>query len=382
MAQAPKKTELGIGEPEIISPNELVLDRENPRLVRVEPSKASDDIIIRQLHREGELSELLQSIAANGYLDFEPLVVFREKRKGPYTVLEGNRRLAALKLFRDTKLADKLDIQTPNMGKEKLGTLENVRVIRVASRAEARTFIAFKHINGPHRWDSYAKAKFAAAWYKEEKKSDPDASLSDIADRIGDRHDTIKRMVGAIYVLEQAKDEGLFSIDDRATNRFPFSHLYTALSRSEYMDYLGLEGGWSSWDPKPNPIDKYKLERLREVLHWIFGYKPDDVRPVVQSQNPDIKRLGEVLASQAAIAVLRSQKNLDNAHDQTTPADEKLSAALVSSQKAIREAVFSLKSYDGTDHSLLEIAAEIKENADILHLRMKSKFDDAQKDPE
>ena len=185
-------------------------------------------------------------------------------------------------------------------------------------------------------------------------------------------------MVAAIYVLDQASTAGMFTVDDRATRRFPFSHLYTALSRSEYMDYLGLEGGWSRWDPKPDPIPSDRLTQLREVLRWIFGYKPDDVEPIIRSQNPDIKRLGEVLASRAATAVLRSEHSLGKAYEQTKPVDEKLTSSLVSGQRALREAVSSLKAYDGKDRSLLDIAEEIKESAEIVHDRMKSRFEVAQ----
>ncbi|MCB0635067.1 MAG: ParB N-terminal domain-containing protein [Lewinella sp.] len=383
MARAARENyDLPYDEPVLVSPDQLVLDAENPRLILGARGKPSEDAIIRQLHREGELGELLQSISSNGYLDFEPLVVLRDGSKGSYTVLEGNRRLAALKLLRDQAVADRIEIQTPDMDADRRKTLDNIRVIRVRSRADARTFIAFKHINGPHRWDSYAKAKYAAGWYREEKQTSPDASLSDIADRIGDRHDTIKRMVAAIYVLEQADNANVFSIDDRATRRFPFSHLYTALSRAEYMQYLGLEGGWSRWDPEPNPIPEDRLERLKEVLRWIYGYKPDDMEPVIRSQNPDIKHLGEVLSSQAAIAVLRSEKSLAKAHEQTTPVGEKLSTSLVAGQRALREAVSSLKAYDGKDRSLLDIAEEIKESADIVHERMKSRFEAAQAEAE
>ena len=53
-------------------------------------------------------------------------------------------------------------------------------------------------------------------------------------------------MVSAIYVLEQAREEGLFEVEDRLPPKFNFSHLYTALSRSPYMDYLGLEAAWSA----------------------------------------------------------------------------------------------------------------------------------------
>ena len=379
MAQAAcKAKDLAYKEPTPISPSELALDPENPRLVLAAGGSPSDDTIIRYLHREGELGELLQSISSNGYLDFEPLVVWREGAKGPYTVLEGNRRLAALKLLCDPDLAERLKIQTPETKPEHRNSLDSVRVIRVRSRADARTFIAFKHINGPHRWDSYAKAKYAARWYREEKEGNLDASLTDIAERIGDRHDTIKRMVAAIYVLNQADNANIFSVEDRVARRFHFSHLYTALSRAEYMDYLGLEGGWSRWDPEPDPIRKDRLDRLQEVLHWIFGYKPDDVEPVIRSQNPDIMQLGKVLASPAAVAVLRSENSLTKAFEQTTPVDKKLEDSLVTGQKAMREAVASLSAYDGKDRSLLDIAKEINESADIIHERMKKRFEAAQ----
>lgn len=55
----------------------LVLDRKNPRLVAVDRGATEADIIA-QLYRAEDLGELLQSIAANGYLDIEPLIVLAE----------------------------------------------------------------------------------------------------------------------------------------------------------------------------------------------------------------------------------------------------------------------------------------------------------------
>ena len=197
----PTKKLLELNEPTMIAPDQLRLDTQNPRLILSSRKTPSEDTIIQQLHLEDELDELLSSIAANGYLDFEPLVVLDEDPKAPYTVLEGNRRLAAIRLLLDKKRAEKLDISVPDMDQDLRATMEMVRVIRVASRAEARTFIAFKHINGPHRWNSYAKAQYAARWFKEARDADSTATLDDIADRIGDKHATIKRMVAAVLVL-------------------------------------------------------------------------------------------------------------------------------------------------------------------------------------
>ena len=67
---------------------ELRLDHLNPRLVGGVDG-ASDEAIIARLYRAAELSELLQSISANGYLDIEPLVVITAPEGNALIVLEG-----------------------------------------------------------------------------------------------------------------------------------------------------------------------------------------------------------------------------------------------------------------------------------------------------
>ena len=357
----------------------LRLDRKNPRLVGATAGK-SDASIIAQLYRTAALDELLQSMAENGYLDIEPLVVLPPAGDGKLTVLEGNRRLAALRLLRDPKLADaiassqKIRIPVPDVNEARRDTLEKVSVYPVASREHARAFIGFKHINGPARWDAYAKARFAADWYKPD--SDQRQSLDAIANAIGDRHDTVKRMVSAVYVLDQARKEELFTIEDRHTVKFSFSHLYTALSRAQYMDYLGLGSGWARRDPRPEQVPREKLDRLKQVLIWIYGSKADGVEPVVRSQNPDIKRLGEVLAHAEARHVLEQTRDLDAAHDSTTPVDTRFTASLLQARRFLRDAANALRAYDGEDQSLLDIANDIRETAEAVYSRMAKKHRD------
>ena len=359
-----------------VSVDDLVLDWRNPRLGGIDVG-ASDSEIIAQLYRSEDLSELLQSIAANGYLDIEPLVVVNEDGAA-LTVLEGNRRIAALRLFRDPHLArqvkaeSKVRVVVPEMPNEHEPTLERVSVYRVAFRQDSWSFIGFKHINGAARWDSYAKAKFAAEWYRLNE-----TSLSEIAKRIGDKHDTIKRMVNAIYVLEQAQHAGVFSIEDRMAPRFSFSHLYTALSRSPYMRFLGLDSAWSRFDPTPEPIPSGKLERLTEVLRWIYGSKTEEVEPIIQSQNPDIKRLAEVLSSPEALMVLRATGSLTNAHASTQSVERKFSGALLRARDEIREASNSLRGFDGKNSTLVEIAGDVSETAQTVHQRLLRRVRDA-----
>ena len=363
-----------------VSVDWLKLDRENPRLVGIS-ARTTDESIVAQLYRGEELGELLQSISANGYLDIEPLIVWLDPADQKFTVLEGNRRLAAIRLFREPALVDaiakndRIKIAVPQISNAVEASLAEVSVYRVPDRDAARSFIGFKHINGAAKWESYAKAKFAAGWY-----NSGNVSLEEISEKIGDRHDTIKRMVAAIYVLDQAERESVFSLTDRKITKFNFSHLYTALSRSTYMSYLGLETAWSRYDPKPDPVPADKLDRLREVLVWIYGSKEDDKEPVVQSQNPDIKNLGETLASAEGLHILRAGGTLAEAHASTRAADETLSASLIRARSVLREAANSLRGYDGRDQSLLNIAEDVSETAQTIYDRMRKKFREAMGD--
>src|ERR1035438_10451118 len=98
-----------------------------------------------------------------------------------------------------------------------------------------------KHINGPHKWDALAKARFAADWYKNEK--DKGLTIAKIARRLGDNHDTVVRLVNGMFVLDQAADAKIYDIQDRYPGkRFGFSHLYTALTRPGYREFLGQIG--------------------------------------------------------------------------------------------------------------------------------------------
>ena len=351
----------------------LKLDRRNPRLVSSN-TQSNDEDTISQLYKTQDLSELIESIGSNGYLDIEPLIVQLDTKDNRLIVLEGNRRVASIRLFREPELVEKVCAQgrvritLPQLPENLRKTLDEVTVYRVANREDARAFIGFKHINGAAKWDSFAKARFAASWYKSEK-----ASLDQIARKIGDRHDTVKRMVNGIYVLEQAENKGIYKLSDRTSPKFNFSHLYTALSRIQYMNFLGLGDTWRNYDLQENPIPDDNLECLREVLVWIYGSKEDSRQHLIISQNPDIKNLGLVLDSAEGLNVLRSGSSLEEALSSTIAASEKFSSSLIKARSLLRETSNNLRGYDGKDRSLLNISEDISETAQIIHKRMQKK---------
>lgn len=351
---------------------ELRLDRGCPRFAD-QGARATDEWIIARLYAAG-LDDLLQSISTNGYLDIEPLIAMGAADSDELTVLEGNRRLAALRLLREPELASriaaakKLQITLPKVEDSLRDTLDHVTVHRVATREDARALIGFKHINGAAKWSAFAKARFAADWYRE-----GEVGIERIASALGDRHGAVKRMVSAVYVLEQAVREGLFDIEDRYTPKFNFAHLYVALSRPQYLEFLGLARHWPPGEPRPDPVPTEKLDCLRDVLLWIYGSTKGDIPPAVRAMNPDIKRLGEVLSHAEARELLAAGYALHQAHAATEPMDRRFLVSLLEARSAMRDAVGSLRAYDGQDESLLDITEDVKATSDSVYRNMLGK---------
>jgi hypothetical protein len=345
----------------------LEFDPNNPRLIEDGTDEPDDSQIIKILADGSDLAELVASIAANGYIDIEPLIVQRKGHR--FRVLEGNRRLAAIRILQRPELAKGTGIVVPTMSSDAKKSLNEVTVYAVSSPDQARDFIGFKHINGPHKWDAIAKARFAADWYKKERQRG--VTLEKIAQRLGDGHDTVVRLVNGMFVLDQAEETKVYELKDRYPGRkFAFSHLYTALTRPGYREFLGLPEEWRVEDPKPNPVPKNKLENLHKVMVWLYGSRSDDIEPIIISQNPDIKNLGAVLASGRARTTMLLRSNLREAYALVEPKGIRFEAALINAKQEAEKAISQIAGYDPADSTLLEIGEDLRDTSEQLYTSM------------
>lgn len=351
----------------------LKFDNDNPRLEDGRDRPPHDDTaMIKSLRDVAALGELVQSICANGYKDIEPLIV-HGPAAGPFKVLEGNRRLASIRLIQNPTLAQACGIALPDVIDTKvLASIQTVTIYRVSSKEEARAYIGFKHINGPHRWESYAKANFVTEWFKIGRAKG--ITIDQIAEQLGDDNKTIRNMIAGMLVLEQAISEG-FSISNRANKgRFAFSHLYTALTRTEYLEFLGLQKGWAD-SPDDTPIDLGHIPQLQELMIWLFGAKDQQKPALITSQNPDLAVLGQVLKHPVAMRVVRAGKSLEEAKREMRPVGSVLSDVMVDINHRLREAVSLAGRAQGFDDSIKELSNLILQQAKSLALLI------AQEDP-
>src|SRR5689334_9073102 len=127
-------------EPEDIDVDKLELDPKNPRLADFGlTQKAKPDEILAVLWEKMSVDEVALSIAANGFYRHEPLYATREA--GKLYVVEGNRRLAAVKLLRDPKLCAKVNATNlPSISAAEKKRLDTLPVI-VCKREEIWSYL-------------------------------------------------------------------------------------------------------------------------------------------------------------------------------------------------------------------------------------------------
>lgn len=164
----------------------LQLDSKNPRLGPESAVRTPRDII-QHLFEYDKAVDLAESIATRGFFPNEPLLAVSEG--GKLIVVEGNRRLAALKALRDPSLLDGKHRKAVERLAAKIvgiGALAQVPVIIAPTRRATDPQVAGRHVGTPVlAWEAENRANFILAklrdgYTTEELKEDLNFSAADI----------------------------------------------------------------------------------------------------------------------------------------------------------------------------------------------------------
>lgn len=349
-----------MSKPSRLPVTELHFDKANPRLVEFGINKnTSEEEILKILWDAMDVMELVLSLASSGYFPHEPLIVTEEG--GINVVLEGNRRLAALKVLTVEGLAKEHKWDVPEISAKEKDALKEVPVI-FQERELSWRYLGFKHVNGPAKWTSFAKAKYIADVHREYG-----VPLDEIARQIGDGHKIVQRLYRGLMVLEQAEKEGAYDPANRFTPRIFFSHLYTGLSYPGFTSFLQLA---PQEEETASPVAQSRMKELREVCVWLYGDKKEGLSPAIKTQNPDLRRLDAVLQSREALAALRAGEELSKAYELSRPSGAVLEEALLSAKRELMRARgFMPEGYDGSE-SLLKTAGSVANLSESIYDEM------------
>ena len=345
--------------------SELSFDRKNPRLSEYDiDENSSEDEVIRVLWDAMDVWELVLSIAASGFFPHEPIIVAQEEMRN--VVIEGNRRLAAVKLLLEPKLAEGFGKAIPIITPEAKNALRELPVL-LNSREQAWRFLGFKHVNGPAKWSSYAKSQYIGDVHR-----NFEVPLEAIARQIGDTHNTVQRLFRGLMVIEQAERINVFDREDRYQRHFSFSHLYTGMGYDGIASFIGLRPETEE-NEEPVPIEK--KNELGELCVWLYGSRKQDRRPLIGSQNPDLRLLDAIVANREAVAALRAGTELRLAYELSRPSSTVFEESLHAAKRNL-EKVRALVStaYDGS-RELLGVAEDVADLAYDLYDEMRRKHD-------
>jgi hypothetical protein len=309
----------------------LLFDPTNPRL----PEREQQRQIFRFLVDDVGIEDLLNSMAASGVIDGDPIIARRAEEDGRYYVIEGNRRLAALKLLNGEAIGDGKPSPTlPTVKPEIAASLKQVKIQIGWDQDKLDAYLGYKHVTAAREWTPEAKAKFVLSRCDEDFS---DLKLSDFARRLGTTLPTLRRWLVAYLALKQAEAHGRFDPEKAYQKRY-FGTFYTLLGSQEVQEFLALKSGQVTITPVPTD----HLEQLGEFIAWVIGTKESP--PVLNSRSQ--QKFDFVLASPSALQYFRAKRNLEGALLYTEFNSGQIAEKLLNAAYAIEEClpkVFDVK---------------------------------------
>jgi len=326
------------GKTERLSPDELLLDPANPRLPEDACTDSQKDLLLA-LARDYSLLDVGRSIAENGYFEEEPLAAVPANEDPPqYTVVEGNRRLAALKLLTDGHLRDLIrDSLGASMKEwdalsesERIGEIEDVPVVLYGDREDLLTFMGYRHITGVQEWDPLAKARFVNSLIEDYRMD-----FLAAARRIGSNTPSVRQVYLAYRVYRQARDQGV----DVSMVEDSYGVFTRSMSSAPLKAHIGIAPATQNTQnpaelAKPVPADR--ADELSELVSWVAG---DSSTSAVITDSRQITELGRVAATEEALEHLRDTRDLGSAHELTDGAAERVIKSLLQARKKLESAL-------------------------------------------
>ena len=293
--------------------DELYLDAKNPRLGRHDSDREISQEDILDLMRGWVLDELAVSYLESGFWTHEALLVVQEELEGEprLVVIEGNRRLAALKYLHAAIHQEQ--ISGKPVTKKWSSLVENRNVpevlfnripyIQVDSREEVESFLGFRHVTGIKQWRTEQKAQYIA------KLIEQGMSYEQVMRKIGSKTPTVQRHYISYQLLLQMEN----SLEDFsfADARGRFSVMSLSLRTQGVQTYLHIDV-FADEQAAKTPVPKTHLDALADFTLWLFGIRngPQKRSPLF-TDSRRVEDFGKILEDPEAIKYLKENTNPD-----------------------------------------------------------------------
>lgn len=257
-------------EPHSVQLSQILLDPNNPRLQTPDKQKIPDnrigeqriqDSCLKELKVEG-IKDLTESIRNSGFWTIDRIVL-RSIRGDKFVVIEGNRRIAALKTLEESHLKGRVTLPA----KVYEGIKEFEALIYRGNNPDISWIIqGFRHSPGIMSWEDYPKAMFLAKFEKESKKSP-----TEIASILGYKTPTVTHLMRSYYGFEDAKKDEEYG-DELSPEKF--GHFSEIIFKKDSLQT------WLGWDDKKREFTNKR--NLKQYLSWATIPYEDTKRPRIE----------------------------------------------------------------------------------------------------
>ena len=288
-----------------IAPSQLLLDPNNyrfhdlsaykpvaNRLRYAEPGVQDKALQLLQTTDSFELGALKDSIAINGFVPLEQIVAekFDDHEGGArYLVIEGNRRVAAVKtLLMDSKTG------AVDLAKIILDSIQQLPVIEIIGTDAERkdyqqTLMAIRHVAGIREWGPYQQAKLVVELFEKEQQG-----FGPVAQQIGISAKEVARRYRASKALQQMEEDDEFG--EYANPRL-YSFFHEAVSQPKVREWLKFsDQNYCAEDAEARRAF-YELLSPRTVDGEILP-------PKLQNANRQVRQLKEIVDKPVPLKIL------------------------------------------------------------------------------
>lgn len=287
---------------EYASVDNLLLDPTNPRLGRRVASATLKQDNVLDVMKDWTLDELATSFVESGFWPQEALIVVKEKLYGheSLVVVEGNRRLAALKFLQRAAAGEKVSRKWSDILENKKlpeDFFNAIPYIEVESRKDVSAYLGFRHVTGIKEWNPAEKAQYIAKLIEDEK-----LSYEDVRRKIGSKTPTVRQHYISYRLLLQMDNSEDIAVDAVEEK---FSVLYLSLRTQGVQQYLQVDVQANPTQAK-EPVPKDHLQNLTNFTKWLFG---DEKNPPLFTDSRYVDDFGKILQNSEAVEYLERTAN-------------------------------------------------------------------------
>lgn len=316
----------------LIPISDLKLDLFNPRLPKSKQGK-DDKSVIEFMLLEVATLELMLAIAENDFFAGELLLVVKdETEEGKFVVIEGNRRLTAVKLLNNPQLTSVKKIATKEIVENAKFKPIELPCLIFEDKNKILKYLGFRHITGIKSWRLLEKGRYLYELRNGEdfrNLSFLDAS-KEIAKMIGSNSSYVKRLLISFELYKVVEDEAFYQIEGLNDTRFFLNYFTDSLNKDNIRNFINVDVN------SETPLENLNNENLKKLTHWWFEKSEGQSRVLGDSEG--LKLLDKVIGHKEALIAFERGLSIYEAYEITDDFDIQFENRIRETLKGIEKA--------------------------------------------